>query len=525
MIETLKTIVEKAVLTATGEKIDVPIQSPPSEFGDFSTPAAFAIAKRLKQSPTKIAEKVASSIDDPLVESANNTGGFININISDKQLEKWLDEQFLNRKLTTFEKKEQTVQVEFVSANPTGPLHIGHARGAAVGDSLAKILSKFGYEVQKEYYLNDRGRQMQLLGRSVKAAMEGKAAPEDGYKGDYISEIARKIDSKESIDEIASEASNIILELIKEDLAKFSVSMNSFFSEKKLIENGGISQLFSLLKEKGLIYEKDGAVWFKSSKFGDDKDRVLKKSSGDLTYFASDIYYHYNKFFVRKFDKVIDVWGADHHGYVGRMKAACQATGINPERLSIVLVQIVNLLRNREPVSMSTRSGQFISLKDLIDEVSPDAARFMFLTRKVTSHLDFDIEIAKKQAEENPVFYVQYTYARAQSIFRKASEQNVKYRKEIPLLEGNIGRFERDLMLKLACYKDAITKAALQLEPFYLVNYLLGVAKLFHQFYHEVKILGGEKEMINPRLRLCDITSYIITDGLTTLGISHPERM
>ncbi len=526
MIAALKTILGRAVSEITGQQSpDIAIQSPPSGFGDFSTPIAFGLAKQLRQNPSKIAERLAAAIDDPLIKTADTEGGFVNIRVSDRELETWLDRQFLSKELTTFESKNQIVQVEFVSANPTGPLHIGHARGAVVGDSLAKILSKFGYSVKKEYYLNNRGRQMRLLGESVRAVMDGKAIPDDGYKGSYISDVADKIDRTDTTEQISAKASDIILEGIKEDLAEFSITMDNFFSERELIDNGNISKLFDFLQQKELIYEEGGAIWFKSSMFGDDKDRVLKKSNGDLTYFASDIYYHYNKFIIRKFDKVIDVWGADHHGYVGRMKAACRAIGIAPERLSVVLVQIVNLLREGEPFSMSTRSGQFVTLKELIDEVNPDAARFLFLTRKVTSHLDFDVEIAKKQVSENPVFYVQYAYARTRSIFKKALEQKVKYNNKTPLLAGDIGKLERALMIELACYKDAIAKSALQLDPFYLSSYLLDIAKLFHQFYHEVRILGGEKNMISSRLRLCDIASYIIADGLKTLGISHPERM
>ncbi len=526
MIETVQLILKKAVSELTGDwSGNVPVQIPPSSLlGDFSTPIAFNLAKIMKQSPKNIADKLSSLISDPLIASSDTSSGFLNIRLSDARLACWLDKRFLNGTLTYFKEKKESVQIEFVSANPTGPLHIGHARGAAVGDSLARILAKYGYDVQKEYYLNDRGRQMRLLGSSVKARIEGKELPEEGYQGSYISDIAKNLEDG-TADEISQKAAAIILDGIKDDLSKFSVTFDNFFSEKKLMDNNELSRIVDILKKKQLVYEKDGALWFKSSSFGDDKDRVLIKSNGDTTYFASDICYHYNKFIVRKFDSVIDIVGADHHGYVNRMKAACEAIDVDRKRLSIILIQIVNLVRSGKSISMSTRAGKFVSLKELTGEVSADAARFLFLTRKVTSHLDFDIDIAKKKSEENPVFYVQYAYARIQSILSKADEMNIKYDKTAPQLEGDFGLFERSLMIELACYKNALFRSASNLDPFFVASYLMNVAKLFHQFYHNVKILGGKQDMIGARLRLCQIVSYIIEDGLMTLGISHPARM
>ncbi len=423
------------------------------DFGDWATNLALKMASALGEKPRNIAEAIVSRLRLPegVVKDVEIAGpGFINFRFDSSWFRRIVRE--ILEKRENFGRldlgKGKKVQVEFVSANPTGPLHVGHGRGAAVGDSVASILEFGGYEVEREYYINDAGLQMELLGESVRSryfelfGMGEKAPfPENGYRGEYIYDIAReirekdgdkwlKVDEKESIPYFRDYACERILDWIRKDLEAFGVKYDVWFSERSLYDNGEVEKTLEYLKEKGFAYEKDGALWFRSTAFGDDKDRVLVRSNGVPTYLASDIAYHKNKY-ERGFDLVIDVWGADHHGYIPRMKAAVQALGKSADALQVLLIQFVTLLREGKPVSMSTRAGEFVTLADVVREVGKDAARYIFLTRKCDSHLDFDLELAKRQTEENPVYYVQYAHARVCSLFEQAKERGI----EIPELE------------------------------------------------------------------------------------------
>ena len=420
---------EKAVIEPPKDK----------QFGDMSANVAMMLAKEAKKAPRAIAEDIKEALSaDPLIEKIDIAGpGFLNFTFAPSF---WQETVSAVRDAGEDYGKSvmgngTRVQVEYVSANPTGPLHIGHGRGAALGDSLVRILEKAGYDVEAEYYINDAGRQMLILGGSIlyRARLEKGVdvpEPEDFYKGDYIADIAREVLKlhPDLLDKPEDEALEIckvygkddILEGIKEDLAAFGVRHDVWFSEKSLVADGKVDETFADLTASGMGYAADGAFWFKSTELGDDKDRVLRKSNGDTTYFASDIAYHDNKF-KRGFDLVVDIWGADHHGYVPRMMAACEALG-KPGGLHVILVNLVNLLRDGEPIAMSTRAGQFETLKDVVDEVGSDAARFMFLSRKSDSKLDFDLELVKQKSMDNPVYYVQYAHARICSLNKKAAE-------------------------------------------------------------------------------------------------------
>ena len=440
------------------------------------------------------------------------------------------------------------VQVEYVSANPTGPLHIGHGRGAAVGDSLARILRFAGDEVSTEYYINDAGRQMRLLGDSVlyRARQWARQAagqdpdqvpqPEDWYKGDYVIDIAKRLLAEnpdllerpeaEAVEFCKVAAVDEIMAGIKTDLADFRVGHEVWFSEKSLVDNGAVEQTFARLKETGLGFEADGALWMRTTDFGDDKDRVLRKSSGELTYFASDIAYHDHKY-NRGFDLVVDIWGADHHGYVPRMKAAVQALGRSADDLAVILVQLVNLLRDGQPVAMSTRAGQFETLADVVAETGADAARFMFLSRKSDSHLDFDLELVKQQSMDNPVYYVQYAHARICSVLRKAAERGVAAGEPDAAALALLSSPEDLRLLKLlAQFPDTVAGAAKQLAPHFVSFYLMDLAGSLHRYYTVHQVLGADSpDQVRARLLLMAAVARVVQSGLFLLGVTAPERM
>jgi arginyl-tRNA synthetase len=437
------------------------------------------------------------------------------------------------------------VQVEYVSANPTGPLHVGHGRGAALGDSLARILRFAGYDVATEYYINDAGRQMLMLGASVLARCKQQAGhevdfPEDGYQGDYISDIAADIlrERPDLLEALSYEqalaycqerAVAEIMAGIQTDLNAFSVEHQFWFSEKSLVEAGAVEKTLVGLQERGLAFEEDGALWFRSTTYGDDKDRVLRKSNDYLTYLASDIAYHEDKF-NRGFSLLVDVWGADHHGYVPRLKAAVQALGRDAEDFQVVLVQLVNLLRGGEPVAMSTRSGTFVTLKEVVDEVGADAARFMFLSRRSDSPLDFDLEVAKQQSMENPVYYVQYAHARICSLMRKAEERGLQLEENARGEEAVLSRLdsEEDMILlrHLTRFGDAIEAAARGLSPHFVSYYLQELAGAVHRYYtvHQVLAASGQ-ETVRARLLLMAAAAQVVRNGLALLGVSAPRGM
>jgi len=516
------------------------------EWGDLSTNFAFSLARVTGQSTSRIGEYLVSSLQDvdflSRVEFA--PPGFINFSLSPSYLEGTVKKILAQgEEFTRFDLgKGKRVQVEFVSANPTGPLHIGHGRAAAFGDSLANILSKIGYSVEREYYINDVGGQIKRLSSSVLARirqLQGKnvALPEGGYKGEYLIEIAKKV--KDSFGEILEEEDEEkllsllgeftvreILEEIKKDLDEFGVKYDSWFRESSLYEKGDVPRLMSYLKDKGLIYEKDGALWFKTSSIlKGEEDRVLRRKNGDYTYFAADIAYHRNKF-SRGFDYLIDIWGADHIGYVPRMKAAIQALGYPRESLRIIIYQLVSLIREGEKIPASTREGKFISLREVLREVGKDACRFFFLSRTCDSHLDFDLEQAKKQTPENPVFYIQYAHARICSILEKAREKGIKMEEfDEACLKLLRNPEEMELMKQLALLPDEVKEAAESLEPHRLTTYLENLASLFHQFYTKHRVINEHEELTHARLSLVKAIKIVLRDVLNLLGISAPRKM
>jgi arginyl-tRNA synthetase len=437
----------------------------------------------------------------------------------------------------------QMAQVEFVSANPTGPLHVGHGRGAAVGDICARILSFAGWDVEREYYINDAGLQMELLGRSTQARYfeicdlaEKAPLPEDGYKGEYIYDLARDVLSaegrrflevppEESLPFFSAFAGDFILEGIKKDLSDFGVSFDVWFSERSLYDGIRVPGMLETLKKNGFAFDAEGATWFKATAFSDDKDRVLIRSNGAPTYFASDIAYHKDKY-DRGFDMVIDIWGADHHGYIPRMKAAVQALGRQEDDLQILLIQFVNLLRGGQQVSMSTRSGEFVTLREVMDEVGVNATRYFFAMRRSDSHLDFDLDLAKSASTDNPVFYVQYAHARIHSIFREALSRGIS----VPVSSGvdlSLLRETEEIALikRLSAFPEEVEKAAVDLAPHRIVYYAYDLAGDFHSFYNAHRVLGVEPGVESARLLLSEAARIVLANALSLLGISAPEQM
>ena len=449
--------------------------------------------------------------------------------------------------------KGRKIQVEFVSANPTGPLHIGHGRGAAVGSALCNILKAAGFDVQREFYINDAGLQVKLLGLSVFSRYQQILGndipfPEDGYKGDYIELIAKEISERDGerylnkpFDECAAYftdyACKMMLANIEKDLKDFGVVFDKWQSEKELHAKGKVNDSLDALRSKGLIYEKDYALWFRSSGFEDDKDRVIKKQDGEYTYFASDICYHKDKL-DRGFDMIIDIWGADHHGYIPRVRSVLEAFDLPKEKFKVILIQMVSLLRHGEPVQMSKRAGTFITLREVIDEVGADLTKFIFLTRKADSHLDFDLDVAKEQSSENPVFYVQYAFARISSLFRQAMSRtgtwqaterkvlNTEHRLEDADLTLLREDKEISLIKKLLQYPMVFEGAALACEPHRITYYLQELAGVFHAYYYKHKIISDDNKALSlARLSLCHGVKIVLEEGLEILGVSAPERM
>jgi arginyl-tRNA synthetase len=435
----------------------------------------------------------------------------------------------------------EKVQVEFVSSNPTGPLHVGHGRGAAVGDSVANILGFCGYDVQTEYYINDSGRQINTLGQSVffryrELFGETITFPEDCYQGEYIRDFAIQIkahkgkdlldqDEEKSISYCARFAAERIIAKIRQDLTTFGVEFDNWFSEQSLYDSGKLDAVIDDYRKKNIIYEKDGALWFKTKDFGDEKDRVVVRKNGQPTYFATDIAYHQDKF-DRGFERVIDVWGADHHGYISRVKSSIKASGRDGNRFNVILVKLVNLLRGGEPVAMSTRAGEFVTLSDVIKEVGRDAARFIFLTRHYESPLDFDLELAKKKTNDNPVFYVQYVHARISSIVRKGRERGLD---DISWEDEAIAMLQEpeeiNLMKTMARYPEVLRQSAEHLEPHRIAFYLMNLASSFHAYYNKHRVLTDEPLLSRGRLYLVLAVKKVIRNGLTLLGVSAPEKM
>ncbi|MFH1622552.1 MAG: arginine--tRNA ligase [Candidatus Omnitrophota bacterium] len=522
---------------------DVIIEFPKERsHGDLSTNVAFRLSSTLKKRPKDIAEEIASAclnnlakfnlfntIDDIKVAPT----GFINF---------FFRERFFHKMLLDILETEDVIagndigkgkrtQIEFVSANPTGPLSIAHGRQAAAGDALARILEELGFKVTREYYNNDEGNQIDILGKSLELRhrqLQGERVelPEEYYQGEYLVELARELMSKKITFKDSQDYSNFalekILETIKKELDDFGVKFDIWYSQRELHSSQKIEKAINLLKKKGYIYEKDKAIWFKSTKFGDDKDRVVIKSDKSYTYLAPDIAYHLDKF-ERGFKWVINIWGPDHHGYIPRIKGVVQALGQDKDSLSIIIVQLATIYRDGKPVPMSTRKGQYITLRDVMSEVGKDAARYFFLMRRTDSHLDFDLELAKKQSPENPVYYVQYAHARICSILNNAKELNINLDKsDLDLLKENE---ERQLMQLIFQFTYIIEVCFKQLDPYPITAYLQELATAFHRFYDRHKVLGEDSKLTLARLTLIKCLQIVFSKGLDLLGISKPEKM
>ncbi|MCK5767527.1 MAG: arginine--tRNA ligase [Candidatus Atribacteria bacterium] len=514
--------------------------------GDIATNIALQLSRIVKLSPMDIAHFIVGSIDaknDVIEKMEIAKPGFINIWFKSNWLYQIVKE--IRAKGKDYGKidegKGKRIQVEFVSVNPTGPLHVGHGKCAAVGDALSSILKAAGFYVEKEYYINDQGKQIDTLGRSVQARYnvllgETIEFPSDGYKGEYIIDIAKEIisqygerfkgiDNQETIEFFKEYTLKTISAEIKKDLETFGVNFDVWFSEKSLYEKDRLQEVLDILDQKGYIYKKNGAVWVKTTVFDDEKDRVVIRENGIPTYYASDIAYHQDKY-QRGFEKVIDVWGADHHGYIDRMKAAMQALGYPPDFFDVLLVQFVTLIKEGKEVGMSTRGGEFITLKDLINEVGKDVARYFFLMRSYDSHTEFDLDIAKSQSMENPVYYIQYAYARICSIIKKAELAGIKFngidKVNLPLLNSEE---EVKLIKKLSSFKDVIRRSAITWKPHLLTTYLYDLASIFHKYYTVHRIITEDEELSKSRLMLIDCTRIVLLNALNILGISAPESM
>ncbi|MFH1378864.1 MAG: arginine--tRNA ligase [bacterium] len=512
------------------------LEEPPKRMqADISTNLAMLAAKKLKQPPQKIASEIIKILKTKLNKNIFSSieiarPGFINFRVSSYILHNAVNNPAVVESAFNAETMPR-ILIEFVSANPTGPLHIGHGRGAALGDSLARIMRFLKYRVETEYYVNDMGNQMETLGASVYARIKELKGnnvdfPEDGYKGDYIVDVARaylKEHTSTDMEEIQQFARTVILQSIRQDLAKFGVRFDYWFFESHLHNENFVEQTLAKLEEKKYIYTLDGAVWFRSTSFGDEKDRVVKRADGRLTYLASDIAYHAMKL-QRGFQECINIWGTDHHGYVKRVQAAMTALGKSKDILKIILYQLVSLSRAGKPAAMSTRAGEFITLQEVLDEVGRDACRFFFAMRSPHSHLEFDLELAKKKSNENPVYYVQYVHARICSIFREAEKQNINMTKQIAC--GMLSTEEETmLMKKLLFFSDVLILCAQEKTPHHLTHYLLDLAGLFHKFYDTCRVLTEDKELTQARLGLIRAVQKTIAQGLNLLSISAPQQM
>ena len=546
-------------------------QTKAKEHGDFATNIAMVLAKRAGMSPSELAPKIIAAVpeNDQIVKLEIAGPGFINIFIDHGVKFDVIEriQQEANAYGCSQSGEGQKILLEYVSANPTGPLHVGHGRGAAYGDTLSQLLTAVGYEVHKDYYVNDAGRQMDILATSVwlrylQAVGEQFKFPTNAYQGDYVVAMAGQL--KESIgdkyrvdsqsllnsinkmeDEIALDALisaakeataddykaffevglNTLVDDIRNDLEGFGVSFDEWFSERSLFADNSVQEAIDALAKLGYVEDRDGTLWFKSSDFGDEKDRVVVRENGMPTYLASDIAYHLNKF-RRGFSYCINIWGADHHGYIPRVKAALQASGEDPDRLIVLLVQFASLYRGGEKVSMSTRSGQFVTLRELRDEVGNDAARFFYVQRKSEQHMDFDLDLAKSQTNENPLYYVQYAHARICSVFRQASERGIVFDLSVvglaKLLHEDV---EQQLAAKLAAFPEQIQVAADNYEPHQLTYFLRELATLFHRYYNSSNFLDVEPSVRNARLAMIAACRQVLSNGLTLIGVQAPEKM
>jgi arginyl-tRNA synthetase len=567
--------------------VDIPLErSRDRTHGDFASSLALSLAKIARCKPRDLAERLVAAlpISDRLAKVEIAGPGFINFFLTPTAYHATVSD--ILEQGDAFGRSDRgggrRVQVEFVSANPTGPLHVGHGRGAAFGATVANLLEAVGYQVHREYYVNDAGRQMNILAASVwlrylEHCGEQFPFPSNGYRGEYVRAIAAELYAEQGgayvvpaarvfadlpPDEIRDEAGNpigdgdkeryidalverarallgdhryrylferglnAILDDIRDDLREFGVVYDHWYSERALEERGAVNKVINRLRDADYVYSQDGALWFRSTAFGDEKDRVVERENGQTTYFASDIAYHLEKF-ERGFDWVIDVWGADHHGYIPRVKAALQAMGENPDRLDVLLVQFAILYRNGERAQMSTRSGEFVTLRELRQEVGNDAARFFYVMRKSEQHLDFDLDLAKSQSRDNPVYYIQYAYARVCSVVRQLREKEFSRDQQRGLAHLALlsDPHEDALLVALSRYPEVVEAAAISHEPHQLAHYLRELANAFHSYYNECRVLVAEDDLRDARINLSLATRQVIKNGLILLGVSAPEAM
>jgi arginyl-tRNA synthetase len=509
-----------------------------SRFGDLSTNLALKLSRVLKKSPRDVADTVVTAIKKHLTGSPLHEyireikvegAGFINFYFSDRYFYEKLKKIISKGRdaLRGNIGQGKKVLVEFVSANPTGPLSVAHARQAAVGDALASILSFLGFRAEREYYLNDEGNQINILGRSVEVRLKELAGekvefPENYYQGDYIRDIAKEIrDKNVQITDFSAYAAGYILDIIRKELDDFGVKFDTWYSQKELGKSGKIEKMLEEFKRQGHLYEQDGALWFKSTELGDDKDRVVIKSDGTYTYLTPDIAYHQEKY-KRGFDWLINLWGPDHHGYIPRLKASVKALGRDPDSLSIIIVQLASIFREGKPVQMSTRKGQYITLREVLDEVGRDAARYFFIMRRTSSHLDFDLDVAKKQTQENPVFYVQYAHARICSILRSSQQASGNENTDLSQLRQ---KEELQLIKKLCQFPHMLNICLLTQDPYMVTVYLAELSEDFHKFYDLHRVLTEDQTLTRARLSLLEAAKIVIATGLDLLGVSAPEKM
>ncbi|MCI6254351.1 arginine--tRNA ligase [Eubacterium coprostanoligenes] len=549
--EAIALAVEKATQSGDLPEAEMPkfiIEKPADKKnGDFSSNIAMAGARAYHQAPRMIAEAIVKnfSLDGGYIDRCEIAGpGFINFYLSDKYYSDVLKDIVSsgdNYGRSDYGEGKKML-VEFVSANPTGPMHIGNARGGAIGDCLASVLDAAGYDVQREFYINDAGNQIEKFATSLEVRYLQECGkdvelPEDAYHGEDITVHARNFysevgdkyaecDSQERRDALVAYALPKNIAGLEADLGKYRIKYDKWFRESTLHNDGSVQKIIETLKEKGVTYEQDGALWFKASEFGNDKDIVLIRANGIPTYIVPDIAYHYNKLVTRGYDKAIDVLGADHHGYIPRMKAALTALGLDADRLDIVIMQMVRLVRNGETIKLSKRSGKAITLNTLLEEVPIDAARFFFNLREPNSHFDFDLELAAKQSSENPVYYVQYAHARICSIIKKAADEGIGVTtpSEEALNRLNSGE-ERDLISHLASLTDEIISAAKSYDPARITHYVIELATLFHKFYNAHRVVSDDKELTEARLFLCTAVKNTIKNILVMLKVDVPESM
>jgi arginyl-tRNA synthetase len=523
---------------------EITIERPQNaEHGDYASNFPLKLARTARANPMVIANELVALL--PAAEEIESAvvapPGFINFTLRSKWLNRQVDrilqdgESFGNNNLG----KGKKVQVEFVSVNPTGPMHIAHGRGAILGSTLANVLAASGYQVEKEYYFNDAGNQMEIFKRSLYArylqALNVNAeVPENGYMGNYMIDIANEIIAEygnkfqrlteaEALAQLGDIGIKKVIDKIQKDLKQLRVEFDVWFREQSLYENGQYNKVMGLLREGGFLAEKEGATWFVSTNLGEDKDNVVVRSNGMPTYFATDIAYHYNKFVERHFDKVIDIWGADHQGHVPRMKAVVAALGIDPERLQIIIHQMVTLKLGGELVRISKRTGDLITLEEVMNEVGVDACRFLLLARSASSQMDFDMELAKKQSQENPVYYVQYAHARISSIMRLVEEKNITF------TDGDTGLLttepELTLIRKLLNFPELIEMATITMEPHHLAYYAQELANTFHAFYKDCRVVTDDEALTKVRLKLVMASKIVLAKTLHLMGMTAPERM